>query len=352
MIRSGVADVPVSCSRVGPMGTERRGPQADQAENLRLLVASLTAARAAGADMVPALDEMSPGGDVMQGACGRDRGHMVAIASGKGGVGKTCLAVNLAIALSQRGQRVTLVDADLGLANADVLCGLTPTRRLEQAVGESRPDLASMAVEAPGGFRLVPGSAGIARMADLSPARRAQLVAGVGRLTRSSDVVLIDTGAGIAPGVTDLLIASDTVAVVATPEPTSITDAYALIKCVAPMRGAGKQAREGRIALAVNLASDEREAFAVHQRISMVCQRFLGYRLPFIGWVARDPKVLEAVRLRSPLLLSQPRSRAAKQIELLAGALADLLSLAPRPQGPGKSPKRPRRNMLDRLLGR
>src|SRR6185295_17186389 len=134
------------------------------------------------------------------------RARVVTIASGKGGVGKTSASVNLAIALAQLGRRTTLLDADLGMANADVLCGLSPTRRLEQFVGvtdqpvsgaiQTRP-VSELAIDAPGGFKLIPGSVGISRMTELSPDERDRLLAALAELDQTSDLIIVDTGAGL-----------------------------------------------------------------------------------------------------------------------------------------------------------
>lgn len=265
----------------------------------------------------------------------------IAIASGKGGVGKTSLAVNLSIALAARGCRTTLLDADLGTANADVLCGLMPTVRLEHVVrpplGTPTPTgertwgsrIAQIAVDAPGGFRLVPGSAGIARMADLGPAERRQLVEALGELELSADVIVIDTAAGVGPSVLDFLLAADLALVVATPEPTAIADAYALIKC---LTAAAPNAAGPLVWLAVNQAATPEEAAGVHARISAVCTRFLGRSLPYAGAVAQDLRVATAVRQRQPLLVQSPASPAARDIVGLANRMAQHLGLGPIPR--------------------
>jgi flagellar biosynthesis protein FlhG len=265
---------------------------------------------------------------------------IIAITSGKGGVGKTNIAVNLCAALAQAGRRVTLVDADLGMANADVLCGISPSRRLHHALPISdghvhgrlgtHPsaaiDLTSIGVRTSLGFTLVPGSVGVARMADLETGEQRALLRALSALEAQSEVVVLDTGAGISSGVLSFLGIADLVLVVATPEPTSITDAYALMKCVTHRFG-GLKASSLRSAapslrLVVNQSRDQCEAERVHGRISRAAQGFLNLQVPFAGWIPRDGNLPEAVMARSAVILTAPRSPSAAAIRSLAGSLS------------------------------
>lgn len=275
---------------------------------------------------------------------------LIAITSGKGGVGKTSLAVNLAIALTALNLRVTLVDADLGLANADVLLGIPATTRLDAAVEWSpgtRPrPLASLAIDAPGNFRLVPGASGQARMATLSPSQRAALNLALVDLARTCDIVLIDTGAGLSAGVTSVLEAADLTLVVATPEPTSITDAYAVLKCVGPtLRARPQPSRFGvPFMLLANQVKDQAEADALARRIDATSRRFLGQQVPCLGLVRFDPAVPKAVRRRAPLMLESAAAPAARDLTALAASLARAIHIMPEP-----APRR--RPTLARFLG-
>src|SRR3954447_16522594 len=161
----------------------------------------------------------------------RRRASVIAVTSGKGGVGKSNVAVNLAIQLSKAGKRVVLLDADLGLANVDVLCNVDLTTNLSHVIARKK-ELREVMVDAPGGFRLIGGASGLARMADLADADRQRLVEALAELEQTADVILIDTGAGISPNVLTFTRAADHVLVVTTPEPTAITDAYAVIKVI------------------------------------------------------------------------------------------------------------------------
>ncbi|MCW5775109.1 MAG: P-loop NTPase [Phycisphaeraceae bacterium] len=291
---------------------------ADQATRLRDLVEALAGQRDAP-PRTRAAHAAQPGIPIL------------AIGSGKGGVGKTNLAVNLCIALARSGRRATLLDADLGMANADVLCGLSPHRRLDALlVGHDAPARLSMrdvAVDAPGGFLLVPGAVGVARVADLDAPRRAALVAGLAELEAVSDLIVIDTGAGIGRDVTTFMLAASLAIVVATPEPTSIADAYGLIKClhlVSRERGSALP----RLGLVVNQARSDAEASAVHARLSSCMGRFLGFEVPMLGRIAQDSRVSAAVRRRVPHSIRWPRSRASRDVRHLSTSVVASLGLA------------------------
>lgn len=264
---------------------------------------------------------------------------VVAITSGKGGVGKTSICVNLAVALSQGGARTTLLDADLGLANADVLCGLTPTTRLDAVVdgGRSsllhtqtaqRRQLSQIAIEAPGGFRLVPGAVGIARMANLPASQRDVILRGLSDLEAQSDVVMVDTGAGLSDGVTTFAAAADLTLIVATPEPTSIADAYAMLKCITQLRSQRAPGAGFRTAFVINQAASPSEGRAVHARIAATAKRFLGISPPLLGVLLDDAALPASVRARTPLLLNDPSSKISKDLRALARELATLLSVS------------------------
>jgi flagellar biosynthesis protein FlhG len=211
------------------------------------------------------------------------------------------------------------------------------------------PRLTDIAIDAPGGFRLVPGSVGVARMAELGPSERATLLAGLTDLEQDSDILLIDTAAGVGMGVLSLLNTADVGVVIATPEPTSIADAYALIKCVllqdASARRADRLARgmpaaapAPSLTLVVNQARGPREAAAIHGRLALVCRRFLRFELPMLGWIAQDAHVAMAVRNKRPFLLEFPRSRAGRSVVTLAANLARALPAhALRPAQPANS---------------
>lgn len=238
----------------------------------------------------------------------------IAVSSGKGGVGKSNLAVNLAVVLAQRNLKVCLLDADLGMANADVLCNLQPRLTLEHVVsGKCR--LADAMLLAPGGFRLIPGASGVARLADLRAVQRVELLSQLSALERVADVILIDCGAGISANVIGFAAAAHTVVVATTPEPTAITDGYGMIKSLV------MQVPDVTIQLVVNMAAGESESRSVYNRINRVSQTFLRRPLQYGGMVPSDQAVQAAVRQRLPFTLLAPDSPATAAINRLADRL-------------------------------
>jgi flagellar biosynthesis protein FlhG len=238
----------------------------------------------------------------------------IAVTSGKGGVGKTNIAVNLAVCLALAGRKVCLLDADLGLANADVLCNVTPRLTLEDVVS-GRCRIGEAMLVGPGGFRLLPGASGVARMADLSPESRNDLLQRLTALERVADVIVIDTGAGIGGNVLGFAAAASATLVVTTPEPTALTDGYGMIKNLLGVGAAPS------IQLAVNMAASDSEAEAVFGRIDRVCRTFLKRPLRFAGSIAGDASVSAAVRQRVPFVLYEPRSPATAAMYRLSARL-------------------------------
>lgn len=258
-------------------------------------------------------DQASALRQLVMDAAGR-RARYVAVTSGKGGVGKSSVAVNLAVRLAGMGRRVVLLDADLGTANADVLCNVASRVNLAHVVAGRRA-LSEAMVAAPGGFRLVPGASGLATMADLSAFERARLVQAMQQIDAECDIVLVDTGAGIGPNVLGFTSGVDQVLVVTTPEPPALTDAYALIKSVHRAR------QDASIAVFVNLVHGEAEARRVFDRVNLVARRFLKTNLTYAGYLPRDEQVVQAAMRRWPFVLGAPQSEASKCIGCLAHKL-------------------------------
>jgi flagellar biosynthesis protein FlhG len=240
--------------------------------------------------------------------------RVIAVASGKGGVGKTNLTVNLAIALAREGKRVVVLDGDLGLANVDVLLGIHPRYTLEHVVSGQR-SLGEVMVQAPGGIWVVPGASGLEEMANMSEESRQHLIAALAELDGRADLLLIDTAAGISREVSAFLEAAPEVIVVTTPEPTAITDAYALIKVASA--NASPTFR-----LVVNQANDVGEALAVARKLQSVARQFLNIEIQSLGYVPTDRSVSRSTRGQVPLLVGYPSSPAALRIVELARRLS------------------------------
>lgn len=294
----------------------------DQAERLRAMVR-----RAAELESRPTATPPAPAPGAStaaaRGALASPR--ILAVASGKGGVGKTNLCVNLAACLARLGARVTLLDGDLGLGNADLLCGVTPVGHLGDVL-DGRRSIHDVTLTVSPGFRLVPGASGVARLAALDPATQQQLIEALSPVERTSDLLIIDCGAGIGASVLGFLAAAEAALIVATPEPTAITDAYALVKCMTRRGGVPT----ARMMLVINQAQSIDEGRDVHRRISGAAARFLGLDVPLAGIIARDECVREAVRRRVPFIDHDPKSAASRDVRALSVRVRDALSLGPR----------------------
>ena len=246
--------------------------------------------------------------------------HVVAVASGKGGVGKTVVAANLAIALAARGHRLVLLDMDMGLANADIVLGVEVNCTWRDVLA-GRRSVGEIIVQGPGQEALVPGTSGVARMANLSEFERHQLMRAVEQIEDRYDVVVLDCGAGISQNVVGFTAWADTVLVVTTPEPTAITDAYAMIKAFAQ-----DQAWDGRsggsIGLIVNFADTRREGRDTYDRLAEVAARFIHLPVVDYGYILRDDHVAAAIRQRCPVVLRYPRCSASTCMMALAARVS------------------------------
>jgi len=246
----------------------------------------------------------------------------IAITSGKGGVGKSNVALNLAILLAAAGNRVAVVDADLGMANLDVLLDLTVRGNLSHVMA-GRKTLEEILIHLPNGVQLVPGASGLARAAEMSDLQRTRLERELLKLEQDNDIILIDTGAGISPNVVSFAASADNVMIVTSPEPTAMTDAYAVAKVLC------HGGYDGHMSLLVNMTSGRQESRMTHQRISGVARQFLSITVYDAGYILEDPKLREAVRRREPVVLSYPRCPSSKCLAALAtklcagGALVD-----------------------------
>jgi flagellar biosynthesis protein FlhG len=239
----------------------------------------------------------------------------LAVTSGKGGVGKTTVVANLSLALARHGLRVTVLDADLGLANLDVLLGLTPKKTIEHFFREEIP-MEEIVVEGPMGMRLVPAGSGLPELTSLSQAELLRFVDGLRSLRRECDVLLIDTSAGIGDQVSRMLFLADRTLLVTWPEPTALVDAYAALKVALRHRG------DASIGLVVNGANGAEEARRIHERLETASRKFLGRSIELEGHIVLDEAVVQASRRQQPVALSSPMAPSSRCFDQLASRIA------------------------------
>jgi len=243
------------------------------------------------------------------------KARVLTIASGKGGVGKTNVAVNLGIALSRCGKTTTIVDADLGLANVDVLLGQYFDHDLEHVI-KGEKSLEEIIGFGPYGLRIVPSASGVPEMANMNPIERERLISELAKLEHSTDFLIFDTGAGISRNVLAFANLADEVVVIVTPEPTSIADAYALVKLLVSTRAAQN------IALVVNRSLSVEDGRVTGERFVTLAERFLRHKVRLMGVISDDVVVSQAVRRQHPFILSHPESMPSRQIDAMARALS------------------------------
>ena len=247
----------------------------------------------------------------------------IAITGGKGGIGKTTIAINLAAALAQRGRRALLLDGDLGLANADVLLGISPQYTLAHVISGERT-LDEVVTETPFGFSIVPAASGISQMAALDETSHLGLVQAFSSLSADLDTLIIDTAAGISPGVLRLAQASQQVLVVVCDDPASITDAYALIKVLAREHGIA------RFRILANRVRPELDGPHLFQTMNAVAGRFLDVVLEYAGEIPEDPILRRSIREQRPVFIAYPTCRASRALK----SLAEKVDNWPVPSGP------------------
>jgi len=228
---------------------------------------------------------------------------VVVFVSGKGGVGKTIIALNIGIFLARRHARVILLDADFGLANADILLDVSPLADLADLLHDDRP-LEELLVEGPDGLRVLCGVSGPVRPGQPARPDANAWARAIRRLAAACETLLVDCGAGFTPPIASVALLSDLLVLVTTPEPTALTDAYAVLKLLC-RHGFAK-----RVGVIVNMVKSRREGPEVAGRLARVAGRFLGLSIEYLGQVQLDPHVSRAVRERVPLAQRYPRCRA------------------------------------------
>lgn len=247
---------------------------------------------------------------------GGARARVISVSSGKGGVGKSSVVVNLAVALVNEGQRVLVIDADLGLGNIDMLLGMNPPNTLND-VFSGKKRLADIIVDGPGGIRLAPAGSGMQRYTDLKREDQLRLMDELETLDEEFDVLIIDNESGISKNVTYFNVAAQEILLVVAPEPASITDSYALIKLLAQYHD------EGHFKVLVNMARDDEEGLQVFRKLSQVVSRFLDVSLDYMGCVVRDERLREAVRRQRAVVELYPRAAVSQSFAALARTMIE-----------------------------
>lgn len=243
--------------------------------------------------------------------------RIITVTSGKGGVGKSNITVNLAISLSEMGQRVIILDADFGLSNIDILFGITPEYTLADVV-YGRKNILQILSNGPNNIRFISGGSGVEELVKLQKNSLDRFIEHIKLLDKLCDIILVDTGAGLSDNVMSFAVAADEVLLIVTPEPTSITDAYALVKMMS------NQGRDKNIKLIVNRAESVNEALEILNRLYVVARKFLNINLVPLGYIRLDEKVIKAVKIQQPFYQSFPKCLASRNIKEISCKLLDM----------------------------
>lgn len=266
------------------------------------------------ADQAERLRQLSTTAPQMNKQSERQSARVLAVTSGKGGVGKSNLVVNLALALAEQGQRVLIIDADIGMANVEVILGCPAVYSLTHLLNGSRT-LEEVVVTGPRNIRFLSGGSGLRELGELNKLDVQRVINQIMFYDQQVDYILFDTGAGIGETVLNFVLAADEVLLVTTPEPTALTDAYALIKTYAYANG------QAPIRLVVNRVSDQGEGMAVAEKLMKVAQQFLDFPMEQLGYVLDDVSVGKAIRRQKPLMVQYPDTDAARCIDAIAQRL-------------------------------
>lgn len=247
--------------------------------------------------------------------------RVITVTSGKGGVGKSSISINLAIQMSRMGKKVVVFDADFGLANIEVMLGIRPQYNMADLMFHGM-DLKGIVTEGPENVSFISGGSGVQELAKMSREQVMYLIRKLGELDQNADVVIVDTGAGISDSVLEFVVASEEVLLIATPEPTSITDAYALLKAL--NRKAGFEKTETRIRMVANRVRNEAEGQNLYEKMNIVANKFLNIPLDYMGIVPLDEQMSKAVMRQVPISVGHPNAPSAKAFQSITKRLLEV----------------------------
>lgn len=246
--------------------------------------------------------------------------RVIAVTSGKGGVGKTSLSVNLALQMQAQGKKVVILDADFGLANVEIMLGIRPQYNLADLIYNGK-SIEEIITEGPNGVGFISGGSGVQDLVNLDKEKLQNLIAKLVKLDSLYDVIIIDTGAGIADSVIEFVLSSPEVLLVVTPEPTSITDAYSLLKAVNRKKEFNREQKS--IKVVANRVSGEEEASEIYDKISVVVSKFLNIQLEYLGYIPIDKQLTNAVVEQKPIAIYYPNCESALRIKGICAKLLD-----------------------------
>lgn len=247
--------------------------------------------------------------------------RVIAVTSGKGGVGKTSISVNLALQFREQGKRVVILDADFGLANVEVMLGIRPRYNLADVIFNNRP-IEDVITEGPMGIGFISGGSGVQDLVNLDKMKLQKLIAQLVKLDSLYDIVIIDTGAGIVDSVIEFVLSSPEVLLVITPEPTSITDAYSLLKAVNRKKEFNRNSKAVKVI--TNRVTNSEDGQEIFNKISIVVSKFLNIQLEYLGYIPYDKRMGNAVLEQKPVSIGMPNSAVSLHIKTISNVLLQI----------------------------